>query len=253
VRRALLLACLGGALLARPGGGAAPQGEGVLRVEPSREETGVFYRGARLTVSAAVDSATAVAVLVSGDAGDLHLRTKVRTWGAFWAPAGHVTFTHVPEVYALATSAALEDLAPTALRAALGIGYDSFRPDSTQRSAREFFPELIRLREAERLFQFSPGTLRLEPAGAGGGFVTAAVALPARTPAATYHVQVFGFRDGRLVVHREGAFTLAQGAFSAAVDALAHERPLLYGIVAVVLAVGAGLLVGLAFGSVKGH
>jgi uncharacterized protein (TIGR02186 family) len=251
VRRAVLLACLGGAALAPAGAGR--QGDGALRVEPSRVEIGVFYHGARLTVSADVDSGTAVAVLVSGPAGDLHLRTQARMWRTFWAPSGHVTFEHIPVAYVLRTSTALARLAPASVLRALDLGYDSFRPDTARRTASTFFPELIRLKESERLFQVSEGGVRVESGPGGGRRVTADIALPARAPAATYRVQLFGFRDGRLVLRRQAAFTLSRGAFNAFVTALAREQGLVYGIVAVVVAVGAGLVVGLVFGSAKGH
>jgi uncharacterized protein (TIGR02186 family) len=252
VRRAFLLACLGGAALAADAGAGA-QGDGALRVEPSRVEIGVFYHGAGLTVSADVDSGTAVAVLVSGPAGDLHLRTQARVWGTFWAPSGHVTFEHIPAAYVLCTSVPLTQLAPAAVLRSLDLGYDSFRPDTARRTAAAFFGELIRLKESERLFRVSEGGVRVTSAAGGGRRVTAAIALPARAPTATYRVQLFGFRDGRLVLRRQGAFTLARGGFNALVTGLARDQGLVYGIVAVVVAVGAGLLVGVIFGSVKGR
>jgi uncharacterized protein (TIGR02186 family) len=253
VRRALVLACLGGVALTPCGAVAGRPGDGALRVEPSRAEIGVFYHGVRLTISADVDSGTAVAVLVSGPAGALALRTQARLWGTFWAPSGHVTFEHVPAVYLLRTSAPLPDLASAEVLRTLDLGYDTFRPAPAQRTASEFFPELIRLKESERLFQVSAGDVRMEPTPGGGRRVTALLTLPARAPAATYRVQLFGFRDGRLALRVEDAFTLSRGTVNAFVGALAREQGLVYGIVAVVVAVGAGLLVGLVFGSIEGH
>jgi uncharacterized protein (TIGR02186 family) len=253
VRRALVLACLGGLALTPHGAAAARPGDGALRVEPARARIGVFYDGVRLTISADVDSGMAVAFLVSGPAGTIALRTQARVWGTFWAPSGHVTFEHIPAVYLLRTSDSLQDVASATVLRPLGLGYDSFRPDPAQRTASAFFPELIRLKESERLFRILAGGVGMEPAPDGGRRVTAAIALPARAPAATYRVQLFGFRDGRLVLRSEGAFELSHGTFNALVGSLAREHGLAYGIVAVVVAVGAGLLVGLVFGSIKGH
>jgi uncharacterized protein (TIGR02186 family) len=252
VRRALLLACLGGAALAAAPG-AGPQGDGALRVEPSGARIGLFYHGARFTVSADVDSATAVAVLISGPGGDLHLRSQARVLRTFWAPSGRVTFEHVPAAYLLRTSAALRELAPAVVLRSLDLGYDAFRPDPSLPAARALFPELIRLKESERLFQITEGGVQVEPLPGGGRHVAAAIALPARAPTAEYRVQLFGFRDGVLVLRRQSTFTLSRGAFNALVRSLARQQGLVYGILAVVVAVGAGLMVGLAFGSVKGH
>lgn len=252
--RRLALAGLGAAV-AMAAAAAVPPGrsDGPLRVEPARVAIGLFYRGARVTVSADVDSGTAVAVLVTGPAGDLPLRTQARLWGLFWAPAGHVTFEHVPAAYALATSAPLGRLAPPALLRALDIGYDLFRPDSTRPLARDFFPELIRLRESERLFRIQEGGVRLVAAGGGRQRAEAIIVLPARAPAAAYRVRLFGFRAGRLVAREESAFTVSRSGLVAWIGALARDQGLVYGIVAVVVAVGAGLLVGVVFGPARGH
>jgi uncharacterized protein (TIGR02186 family) len=253
VRRALLAAWLSAAMGTSAPARLAGQDAGAVRVEPSRAEIGIFYRGVRLTVSGTVDTGTAVAVLVTGPAGDLPLRTQARIWHAFWGPSGHVTYEHIPVLYLLRTSGAVHDLAPAAELHALDIGYDTFQPAEAQPVARAFFPELIRLKESERLFRISEGGVGLEPAPDGRRRVTAVVELPPRAPAATYRVQLFAFRDRRLVLRRETAFTLSRGAFNAFVGSLAREQGLVYGIVAVVVAIGAGFLVGVIFGSSRGH
>jgi hypothetical protein len=55
------------------------------------------------------------------------------------------------------------------------------------------------------------------------------------------------------VLQREAAFVLRRSGFNTFVGSLAREHGLLYGVVAVVVAVGAGLLVGLVFGTGKAH
>lgn len=262
MRRALLAAGLGALALTARAGFGATQADSTLVVEPARAAIGVFYSGVRLTVSAELDTGVAVAVLVSGAAADLHLRRQARVWGAFWAPSGEVTFAHVPVLYLLRASAALTSMAPGALLDELGLGYESLRsrPGGAGAGAAEgaeggedLFAELIRLKESEGLFRVVTGGLRTEPTGAGRQRVTASVEVPAKAPPGVYRVRVFGFRDGHLSARREAGFTLTRGAFNGVFTALAERHGLLYGIIAVVLAIGAGLLVGLVFGSVKAH
>ena len=73
--------------------------------------------------------------------------------------------------------------------------------------------------------------------------------IPTRAPPATYAIQLLAFCDGQVAEHLTGSFTLEQGTFAGFMDSLATEYGLLYGVFAVVLALAAGLLVGLIFGS----
>lgn len=252
MRPALLATCLG-VVLAHAPGGAEPRGDTTLRIVPSQAEIGVFYDGVHLTVSADVERDLAVAVLMAGPVSDLHLRTLAQVWGTFWAPAGDVSFERIPVLYLLHTSSALDDLAPAAVLAQMGIGYESFRPAVLEEAAQALFPDLIGLKESEGLFRSTAGEIERVPMDDGGQRISAFLLVPARAPAATYRIQLFGFRHHKVVLRREGAFTLERGAFNAFADSLARQHGLIYGIVAVAVAVGGGLLVGLVFGSGKGH
>jgi hypothetical protein len=150
-------------------------------------------------------------------------------------------------------------LASTAQLEELGLGYDSFRsrPGGAGAEAAEragdLFAELVRLKESEGLFRLVAAGVQIEPAGAGRQRVTVSMKVPPKAPPGTYRVQLFGFRDRQLSSRREGAFLLTRGTFNGFFSSLAQRHGLAYGILAVVVAIGAGLLVGLVFGSVKAH
>ena len=224
-----------------------------MSIEPPRADIGVFYDGVQLKVTSTVDAATDVAVLVSGPASELQLRRQSRVWGVFWAPGGAVTFERVPTVYLLRTSTSLEHLAPPPVLRALGLGYESLATTVTGDAEENLLPELIRLKESEGLFHYSAGAMDVEPLGLGRRSVAAEIAIPPKAGAAVYRVQLFGFRGGTLVKREEASFTLGRGRFNAFAESLAGNHGLLYGMLAVVVAMGAGLLVGFVFGSVKGH
>ena len=250
----ILAACLLGAVVVSPVRAAAQQNTDTLQLDPARAEISVFYHGAQLMVSATVDTGTDIAVLVSGQAEELHLRRQARIWGMFWAPAGEITFDSIPTMYLLFTSRPVEELASPRLLATLGLGYESFLPTGDAGDERErLSPDLLRLKESEGLFHYSVGAVRAEPAGEGQQVVTVAVDVPSKARAGVYRVQLFGLQNQVLTVRREGTFTLGRSAFNAFVGSLVQQHALLYGVLAVVVAGGAGLLVGLVFGSVKGH
>jgi hypothetical protein len=254
MRLAILAGCLLSLMGVRRPDAAVGQEADTLLVQPARMEIGVFYHGARLVVSTVIDTGTDVAVLVSGAAEELHLRRQSRVWGMFWAPGGEIAFDSVPTMYLLSTSMSAELLAPPQQLAELGIGYESFRPKGDTTDGRKrLFPDLVRLKESEGLFHYSIGEVRHEPIGAGRETVTVTFKVASKARAGVYRVQLFGFHHQALTVRREATFSLGRGAFNAFVGSLVRGHALVYGLLAVVVAGGAGLLVGLVFGSVKGH
>ena len=223
-----------------------------LVVEPARVEIGFFYSGVDLTVSAETEPGVDVAVLVTGPASELVMRTQARRWGLFWAPAGEVTFESVPSLYLLRTTAELERLAPAQVLEAWGIGYEALRPTLGDGAREELFHELIVLKESEGLFSslVDKGEASASPR-AEGSSLQAALHVPARAPASAYSVQLLAFRDGQVVGRGEGTFDLARGGLVEFVASLAETHGLAYGVLAVVVAVASGLLVGFLFGSTR--
>jgi uncharacterized protein (TIGR02186 family) len=245
-----VLTC-GACLVSASGTQAEPKTLPVV-VEPARVEIGFFYSGVDLTVSADPRPGVDVAVLVTGPASELVMRTQARRWGLFWAPAGEVTFEGVPSLYLLRTTAEPERLAPPHVLKEWGIGYEALRPKLGAGVREELLHELIQLKESEGLFSslVDKREARALPRAAGSS-LQAVLHVPARAPASAYSVQLLAFRDGQVVGRGEGAFELARGGFVEFVASLAETHGLAYGVLAVVVAVASGLLVGLLFGSAR--
>jgi uncharacterized protein (TIGR02186 family) len=230
---------------------AADTGALPLTVEPGRVEIGLLYDGVDLAVSAELEPAVDVAVLVTGPGSELVLREQARRWGLFWAPAGEVRFDDVPSLYLLRTTVGLESLAPAPVLEELDIGYPALGARLGQ-TRDGLFRELIALQESEGLFSATVGRDESGQTSATGGSVFRSVLhIPARAPASAYSVRLCAFRDGRLVTRAEGTFELEEAGFVAFVSSLAETHGLAYGVFAVVIAVAAGLLVGFLFGSTR--
>jgi hypothetical protein len=91
------------------------------------------------------------------------------------------------------------------------------------------------------------------PVAGGRQQITVTMELPANAPPAEYTVRLIGFRNHEIAVQQETTFTLTRGTVNQFLGSLARNHGLLYGILAVVIAIGAGLFVGLIFGSTKEH
>ncbi len=228
-------------------------------VTPAEVQLNLFYRGATLHVQGWVPAGHGAAVLCSGAEQRLHLKRKGRVWG-MWMNAGEVTFAGVPSVYLLRTSASLGGLAPAGVLRGAALGYDGLREQvaraqGTVEEDLQLFPELVRLKEHEGVFQVDEGSLRLVPAGHGLDTFTTAFFLPARVPPAAYEVRLYTLHDHTVEQVSRATTILRPSGVAAFITATAKNRGLLYGIVAVLVAMAAGLLTGLLFGlgGKRGH
>jgi hypothetical protein len=141
----------------------------------------------------------------------------------------------------------------------LGVGYpalESWVLRSPARTARDGdFREFLKLKQSEKLYSYEPGGVKLEPGPDRAMHVSAECWLPTKAPWGEYEVLLFGFKAGRGELLRTERLPLGPVGVTARVSTLATHHGLLYGIMAVLIALGVGLLTGLAFGlaSKKGH
>jgi len=236
-----------------PGAQTIPEPDSVdLILQPALAEVGLFYGGVDLAISAEVEASLEIAVMVTGPTTELHFGKKEKRWGVLWAPGGDVTFENIPCLYQLRTTAELDQLAPESELAELGLGYETLRDDLADESEGNLFADLIRLKESEGVFSYAAQGVEIEgDQVAGQQRISVTLHFPANAPATLYSVQLFGFRDGQLAARGQGNFELRQATLIHFLSSLAQEHGSLYGFLAVVAAVGAGLLVGLMFGSDK--
>ena len=79
------------------------------------------------------------------------------------------------------------------------------------------------------------------------GLFRVKIPFPASTPVGTYSVTVYQVADGWPVAGASTPLAVRKVGFSAYVFDLAHNQPLIYGIIAIAIALSAGWLGGLAF------
>jgi len=226
---------------------------GHLTVDPTDVTIHFFYSGSDLTVGADVPAGTRAAVVLEGEPSHVELREKGRVWGVLWMGVGDVEFDRVPSAYLVATSDPLADLAPARTLKRLGVGYDALA--SRAGGDASMFRELTKLKESEGLFAIDEGGVHLEPAEAGSAHLAASFPLSARVPIGTYTVRLLDFSDGGGRCLASTEVTVEQGGLVRTLRSLALDHGLLYGIVAVLIALLAGIGTGLIFGrgASQGH
>jgi len=245
-----------GSLLVSLGGPALAQETPTARVtiQPAEVRAGMFYSGATLRITADVPAGLGISISCMGEEGRVELKKKGKALGLIWMSIGDVAFDPLPNLYLLATSSTLSELAdPQTLRSA-GVGYEALearaQPDDTF-----LFQETIRFKESDGLYGVRENGIRLEPGGPGSVRAEAEFALPAKAPGGEYLILVHGFGPEGFDLLAEERVAVVQTGAAAFISDLAVSHGLAYGIVAVVFAVAVGLITGVLFGlgSKKGH
>ena len=180
-----------------------------------------------------------VVVTVQAPSGTLTVRRKERRFG-IWMNTESVTIGQAPSFYAIASSAPLgeslsetENLrhAITIPRAIRAVGISAEAAD-----APVFLEALIRLRNEDGDYTLDESNVTL----AESTLFRADVALPANLTEGEYKVRLFITRDGVVVDKHEEIITVNKSGLERWIHNLAHQQPLIYGLLSLVLAVAAG-------------
>jgi uncharacterized protein (TIGR02186 family) len=186
-----------------------------------------------------------VVIVIEGPSEPIVARRKERVAG-IWVNTKGQTFPIVPGFYAVLSSRPFRAITSDAQLKALGIGLNNLdfgRPiygdlqDSAYRAA------VIRLRRQQNLFQEHDDGV----AFIGRSLFRATVDLPVSVPIGRYTSTVYLFRDGALISKKESTLEVNKVGFERMIYSLAFSYPFLYRLLAVSIAMAAGLIGWLAF------
>ncbi|SNX67430.1 uncharacterized protein (TIGR02186 family) [Cereibacter ovatus] len=229
----------------------------VLGLSETRVSITADFQGSEIMIYGAVqretpqpDGALGVIVTVQGPPTQVMVRKKERRFG-IWINREKVRIGRAPSFYAVATSGPLERVLsetdnlrhqisiPRAIRA---IGISAQAENSPA-----FIEALERIRRAEGLYAMQEGAVRLTK----GTLFRTDIQLPVNLTEGDYRVRVFLTRDGRVVDMFEDRIGVQKAGIERFIHALAHEKPLIYGLLSLVLAVVAGWSASAAFRFVR--
>ncbi|SFP36235.1 TIGR02186 family protein [Tranquillimonas alkanivorans] len=236
LRLALLLACLALPVRAE---------EVVAGLSQSRISITANFDGSEILVFGAVkrqepiieEPPLEVVITVSGPSRPVTVRRKSRT-ALIWVNTEFVEVDAAPSFYAVATSGPIEEVlrhtddlrhAITVPRAIRAVGAQVEDPT-------RFTEALIRIRSGQGLYQFNEGTVDVTEQT----LFDTSVVLPANLVEGNYDVRIFLTREGHVVSDYSTAIFVQKVGLERFLFVLAHERPLAYGILSLVIAIAAG-------------
>lgn len=247
---------------------ASPSAAAAAATLPERVEADVStrtiaitsgYSGAEILVFGAIENSRQpsaesgfydVAVVVEGAPQPLMVRRKGRVAG-LWVNTSTFTFNSVPSYYAVASTRPVEEFADAGVLEENGIGLDAVRmaasADSAVRVSSEdliaYKSAVTRLKQAANLFKRDDYAVVFT----GRSLFRANITLPATVPVGPLTARVFLFHEGKLVSRYQARVVLEREGIERWLYAFAFERPFLYGVAAVILALMTGLAASTVF------
>lgn len=197
------------------------------------------FSGAEVLLFGATEGEGDVVVVVRGPDTSTVVRRKTRELG-IWINSAQVTFTGVPAFYRMASSRPLAEITSPQVRARHQLGVENLRfatvrPRSPQEVA-DFRTGLLRNREREELFVPEPGRVTF----LGPRLFRVPFRLPANVPTGAYQVRTLLIQNGEVVAEQVTPMFVSKIGVGADVFEFAHRQPAIYGILAVLIAIGAG-------------
>lgn len=180
-----------------------------------------------------------VIITVRGPDERVTVRRKERMLG-IWVNRDAVEIDAAPSFYAIATTSPLGEIISETERLRHGIGFDQAvrligAPEGVK-SPREFARAVTRIRQDNGLYFQRDGIVALDEET----LFTTRVALPANLVEGAYTARMFLLRGGEVVSHTDVAIDVRKEGLERLIYTTAHERPLLYGILSLIVALVAG-------------
>jgi uncharacterized protein (TIGR02186 family) len=191
-----------------------------------------------------------VIVVVEGVPSRQVVRRKSNVAG-LWLNTASATFDNVPSYYAVASTRPIDEIAPDEFRALHGVGLQHLKytpaigqthPLSNE-DIKEYRDAIMRLKRKDGLFIDRPYGVIFT----GKSIFRASIVLPANVTVGPFDTRVYLFREEKQLSRFSVRLTLEREGLERYLHAFAYRLPTIYGIVTVMIAVGAGLLASTVF------
>ncbi len=225
-----------------------------LDVAPQRVEIGAFFGGKEVIVTAQIPPlGDAVVELVGEHVAETLVRKGRR--GPLWMNVGEVVAQGAPTLYMAASTGSFL-LAGDHGSGLWGYGrlrkQIRFAGSVGEEESDSMVQEFVKLKEAQGLYRVLPAGVELVSENEIAQSLRVRFSLPRCVRPGTYTASVSVIRNGEVLQQQRASIDVQMTGFPRFLRSLAYEHPMVYGIVAVVVAMLAGHGLGWLFGRGRG-
>lgn len=204
------------------------------------------FTGKELLLYGARVEAGDIVVAIRGPKGDYVVRKK-EDIGGIWINTSSVKFSNVPQFYLLAASESFNNIDAETLRKKLEIGFDTLEfkaePSAASTDINDFEKALVKKLEEDKLL--TPEVVELPLLE--GTLFRIRINFPEKIVSGIYTAEIYSFDDGELRGIQAIPINVKKVGLEAFIYEIAHEQPALYGLLAIIIAIGMGWLAGNIF------
>ena len=239
---------------------AASAADIAIALTNERVEVDTGFAGAHLTLFGAVSGVENPAAtidiisVIRGPTSQFRIR-RLEKKNLIWAPGDTHIIEGAPGLYLTNATRPITDIATLPDQAAyrLGANFVEFTADKAAEADSEIAAEpahdalyknaFLTEIEDQGLYSDRVGGVSFKK----GALFSIKIDLPATTPVGIYNVAVYLYRDGVLLGQDSATLNVNKVGVERGIYDLAHQRPVTYGILCVVLSLFAGWMAALAF------
>jgi len=214
-----------------------------LKVTPQVVEMGTFYKGAKIQIEYLSEPDAKPVVVIRGSEVSETFNVKGRA-GPIWVNTGKVSISGVPSLYlSMSPQAVSEFLQPEAIEKYmldLTALKKQIKIEPREMDGDILRTEYLKLKSSENSYRFISDAVKTGEAGQDGVPYLIDLEWPRNAPPGDYEVVVYEFRNGSIAKELHAPLKVDRVGFPATIASLAKNRPELYGVLCVILAVLAG-------------
>ena len=240
----------------------AANGDPTLQLARTTLQITTFYNGTTLKASGTLPADSDVLLHVIGAKKNVALKVKGKVAGLLWMNKTDVELENTPAVYMVYTPERVgKDLLLSQLEgqttalaeevAMLGIGYRALVKDITvkpETADKKFvFGEYVKLMEKAEVYGVYNGSVEYGPVKGGKKSFTVTLTIPPKMNVGKYLVEAITIKNGKADGRASEELTIELSGLPKIIASLSYEHSLLFGIMAVAIAVATGLLIGVLF------
>jgi uncharacterized protein (TIGR02186 family) len=235
----------------------AGEASGSLTVVPNQIQIGAFYNGSEVRISAETAPCDGAVMVLTGEDREVKLNRKGRV-AVIWMNVARIDIGGLPEAYILAASGELDRICSKGTQAELGLGLESLRPrmriSSDQPLEGREFDQFLKLKIHNGAYRIGLEIER-ESVTPETDRISAVLPIPSGMPPGMYHIDLYCFKQGNLVEKHRQELRIEIVGLPQFMINLVYRHAAAHGLLAIVVAMVVGILMGVIFSSSpgKGH
>ncbi len=224
-----------------------------IQVTPTELTVGTTFNGKDVLVSGEMDTDEDIIVKVTGSASEAEFKQTGKVGGIFWMTVGHLAISNAPSAYFVYLPESISKWRQNNEERWLNLQFDydsllsqiKIEPEPTDRQ--KVFEDFMELKTHDGLYKVVENGVSYENGKDGKKQFHAQIHVPSKMPVAQYQIKVYRIENGKVQGVEQADLSLKETGFPLLISSLAFNHSLVYGVLSVIIAIFAGLFMGIIF------